>query len=162
MTTKTLILIRHAHRDTDLGQKDNGLSEKGFLQVERLVRFAQKRFKDLSPQQIVFFSSPKLRCQQTVTPVAKQLHSTVTIDPHFDESGAFESSHEILERLELSLDDWKGSSADVGVFCSHGDIIPILVRHLTGVELSLKKSGWIELQYRAGRYELTWLVQKMQ
>ena len=159
MQVKTLVLIRHAHRNLDEPSKDNGLSDKGLEQVKKLAKFAKNRLEGTSP---VFMTSPKKRCIETISPVAKEMgsKSLVDIDLRLDEHGSTENSALYLARIEEFLDVWKYEGADVTVLCSHGDWIPLAIQKLTGVKTELKKGAWAEIEYANGECTLTWLVQR--
>jgi 8-oxo-dGTP diphosphatase len=149
MEHKRLILIRHAHRDTEDHYLDNGLSEKGHAQVKRVVRFS----RDRKLEGAVFLSSPKIRCLETIAPVAEAFESKVMIEPALGEGAS-------MSDLTAFLDQWKYSGAEVTVVCSHGDVIPMIVDQLTGGLISIKKAGWCEVELVGRDSYLTWLVQK--
>ncbi len=156
--TKTLVLIRHAHRDIDNRLKDNGLSARGFDQVKKLVKFYINRFEGAKP---ILYSSPKKRCQETITPIAKEAAVKYTIDERLDEHAGNENTALFMARMEEFLDVWKYEGPALTVLCSHGDWIPIAVQKLTGRAVDLKKCGWIEIEYNEGAdATLTWIVQK--
>ena len=84
-------------------------------------------------------SSPFERCRQTVEPLAKQLGLEVEIDDRLAEGAPVERSWDLLESLA-------GTTA---VLCSHGDVIPDLVRraqlrgmHVPGKSGCAKGSVW--------------------
>jgi broad specificity phosphatase PhoE len=149
MTHKRLIFIRHAHRDTEFYSRDNGLSEKGLKQVKSVVRFARTR----EIEDALFLSSPKLRCIETITPVAKDQESEVILEFRIGE-GCSDAD------LESFADWWKYEAPDLVLACSHGDVIPMLVKRITGADISIKKAGWCELELIGREVVLTWLVQK--
>jgi broad specificity phosphatase PhoE len=163
MKPKRLILIRHAHRDTDLGRsQDNGLSEKGLQQVKHLIQFAKNRldFDSASDDEIAFFTSPKVRCQETVTPLALKFRMNPSVDSRLDEYGRHETEDQYLSRLDEFTDHWKFECPNITVVCSHGDWIPTLVQRLTGAKIGIKKAGWVEIEFIAGECFLTWIVQR--
>lgn len=149
MNRKRLVFIRHAHRDTEFHSRDNGLSEKGLKQVKQLVRFSEGR--DLEGAE--FISSPKLRCIETLSPVAKALKTEISIDRRLGEGGS-------LDDLDQFVDWWKYEGPNLLVACSHGDVIPFLVQKITGGVISIKKAGWCEIELVGNDAYLTWLVQK--
>jgi broad specificity phosphatase PhoE len=156
--TKTLVLIRHAHRNIDDRTKDNGLSERGVDQVKKLVKFYKNRFEGAKA---TIFSSPKKRCQETITPLAKEAGVKFTIDDRLDEHAGNENTALFMARMEEFLDVWKYEGPALTILCSHGDWIPIAVQKLTGRSVEIKKCGWIEIEYNEGAdAKLTWLVQK--
>jgi broad specificity phosphatase PhoE len=156
--TKRLILIRHAHRDTEEASRDNGLSDKGRQQVKRLVKYlktgleGEKGFRCLS--------SPKKRCRETVEPIEESFRVEVEIDERLGETGPIEGRDEVISRLEAWIDEWKYQGPELLVACSHGDIIPILVERLTGARIGIKKCGLVEIESLGGECFLTGLVQK--
>jgi broad specificity phosphatase PhoE len=156
--TRTLVFIRHAHRNNDEPSRDNGLSEKGELQVKRLVKFVRARLDKRVP---VFFTSPKKRCIQTLSPVAEDFKSEVTVDERLSEQGPNESRVHYLARIDEFLDFWKYECNELTVICSHGDFIPVLIEKLTQAKTGLKKGGYGEIEYLEGQSYLTWLVQKI-
>jgi broad specificity phosphatase PhoE len=156
--TKTLVIIRHAHRNVEDRVRDNGLSERGQEQVKKLVKFYKSRFES---EKAVFFCSPKKRCIETITPVAKEASSKIEIDERLDEHAGNENTAMYLARMDEFLDVWKYEGKELTVLCSHGDWIPLAVQKLTGHTIDIKKCGWIEIEYQEGASaQLTWLVQK--
>lgn len=67
-------------------------------------------------------SSPALRCIETVTPTAERLGLAVETDRRLAEGGRGDDALTLAE--ELARVD------DVGVLCSHGDVIPDLLSEL--------------------------------
>lgn len=155
---KTLVMIRHAHRNTEERSRDNGLSEKGDAQVKRLLPFVSERWKGAKP---TFFSSPKKRCLQTLSPLAKAQGESLTIEARLDERGPLENDRDFLARLDEFLDAWKYEGPELTVVCSHGDVIPILIERLTKAQVGIKKAGYCEIEWVSGSAYLTWLVQKV-
>ena len=153
---KRLILIRHAHRDTEAPSRDNGLSEKGEQQVKRMLRYFEKQIEG----EVRFLSSPKKRCRETLGPLAERHGLDLEIDGRLTETGPIERQEEVSTRLGEFIDEWKYQGPDVLVVCSHGDIIPVLVERLTGARIGIKKCGVVEIEYFAGECHLTGLVQK--
>ena len=149
MVHKRLIFIRHAHRDTEIHSRDNGLSDKGKKQVRQVVRFSQNR----ELEDGLFLSSPKVRCVETITPVAEALRSEIQIDARLGEGGTSAD-------LVSFVDWWKYEAPDLTIACSHGDVIPMLVEKITGGMISIKKAGWCEIELVGRETYLTWLVQK--
>jgi len=149
MVHKRLIFIRHAHRDTEIHSRDNGLSDKGKKQVRQVVRFSQNR----ELEDGLFLSSPKVRCVETITPVAEALKSEIQIDARLGEGGTSAD-------LVSFVDWWKYEAPDLTIAWSHGDVIPMLVEKITGGMISIKKAGWCEIELVGREAYLTWLVQK--
>jgi broad specificity phosphatase PhoE len=160
--SKTLILIRHAHREvTDPGE-DNGLSAKGRAQVEELVAHFHKYFqKEFAGSKIRFLCSPKRRCRETLGPIALRENSDFKVDPRLSECSPTENSREFRERIKDFVGEWRNSSKELLVICSHGDWIPELVAEITNARIALKKAGFVEIRESAGECTLSALVQKV-
>ena len=138
-------LIRHAHAGRrslwEGDDRDRPLSTRGGEQAEWLADV-------LSAAGVTrIVSSPYARCIQTVQPVAARLGIDVESTPSFAEGADVETAVSLL----LDLDE------DNGIACSHGDVIPQILRRLKadGMEvdgplLDQKASVWI-LDTRKGR-----------
>ena len=134
----TIFLTRHAHAGKrSLWTGDDRLrplSERGVAQADGLAT----RLGPEHPQR--FVSSPYLRCMQTLEPLAALRAGTVIAAEELAEGAELGAALELL----LSLD------ASNGVACSHGDLIPPLLRALRdlGMEvegplLDQKGSLWV-------------------
>ena len=132
-----LYLVRHAKAgDRDRWTEDDRLrplTRKGRVQAEGLVA----RFRDLAIDRIV--ASPYERCMQTVRPLAIAHRLPLEEDEVLSEG-------EPLDRVLDLVQDITGAT----VLCSHGDVIPGLVRHLaqrgaviTGPQDWKKASTWV-------------------
>lgn len=157
---KQLILVRHAHRDTMVRSMDNGLSEKGERQAKWLRRFATQRFKTEEWRDLkgVILSSPKLRCVETVAPVAAALTCKVEINKDLEEQRMGESFASMNERIHRFMDWWVKEAPPIVVVCSHGDWLPLAIFHLTGAAIEMKKGSWLELEWDSGRAQIRWYV----
>ncbi len=140
----TLYLIRHAHAGSrsawDADDLDRPLSPRGCEQAAYL----SKLLAGASP--VAVWSSPAVRCVQTVEPVASRHGLTVGIEPllteGLDAGGA----------ISVLLDGVTSAGNADMVACSHGDLIPramsLLVSdglHIDGPEgpaMSKKGSMW--------------------
>lgn len=150
---QTLVILRHAHRDTSQSSAlDNGLSEKGLEQAKKIKKYYEKNFSDYPT---VVLSSPKRRCLETVKKLAKAADVEVIVSPALDEGGDL-----LGKTLEL-LHELSDIPAELVVLCSHGDVIPVLTHQLIGTEILLDKGGWIQLERVAGRYHLQWVLQDL-
>jgi len=156
---KTLIIVRHAHRETADGRaQDNGLSAKGRRQVRKLFDFYFKRFPESETP--LFWSSPKRRCLETLLPLANKLERKVVIKSELDEQGPKESLKELKSRINLMARDLKQSKKEVTLLCSHGDWIPLFFDALLGTKIKMKKGAWAEVEFEENRKPtLTWLIQ---
>src|SRR5258708_4894658 len=110
---KTLVLIRHAHRDNTVRSKDNGLSEKGREQARWLKKFYFKRFGDNQTGGVWLASSPKKRCIETVSAIAAEMGKTVDLNPDLDEQSNQESIEKFEGRVAHFLKDWKDSPQEL-------------------------------------------------
>jgi broad specificity phosphatase PhoE len=157
--SKTLVLIRHAHRDTTRRELDNGLDEKGREQAKALRQFFTRRFSSADFKTGLWLaSSPKLRCLETLTPLAKACDRPVDAHPDLDEGGSKEGDKGLNLRVQRVLGEWTQSKMALSVLCSHGDWIPLAVHQLLGLDLPIKKGSWLELEWNGRQAELKWYV----
>lgn len=157
---KTLVLIRHAHRDTTRRELDNGLDDKGRDQAKAIKRFFNSRFGSYDTQKGLWLvSSPKVRCVETLQPAAKSIQRTVDIHPGLDEQSGKEPSGAFEKRVEGFLSEWANSNMELTVLCSHGDWLPLAIRRLLpGVHFEPKKGAWFELEWESGLATLKWCI----
>lgn len=135
--SKTLILIRHAHRDKKFGSDaDNGISEKGEKQVKRLLKYMEDHYHDVNPYII---SSPKKRCQQTIAPIAEYYKKEVEIEELVGEAPNLEG------RVREFHKWWIQKAPEFTIVCSHGDFIPICVFMMTGARADISKCSLTEI-----------------
>jgi 8-oxo-dGTP diphosphatase len=143
----TLYLVRHAsagHRDDgDPADHLRPLDPTGHLQAERLSEWLRH-----DPIERVV-SSPYRRCVQTVEPLAKHLDLPVEVDDRLAEGTAVADAWRLVEECA-------GTTA---VLCSHGDVIPDLVRraqmrgmHVPGKSGCAKGSAWILRHWDGERF----------
>lgn len=141
----TVHLIRHAHagrRSEWVGDdRLRPLSERGLHQANAIV----DTVGDLVVGRIV--SSPYLRCIQTMEPLSARHDATIEADEAFAEGASIEAAYATL----LALDAVDGAA------CSHGDLIPMLLRRLVaegmdadGPLIDQKGSTWI-IEFRGSR-----------
>ena len=110
MARSVVYLVRHAkagERDSWVGDDfERPLSQTGWKQARALgKRLLKKGATDL-------FSSPYVRCTQTLEPLAVALAVPVHVDERLLEEAGFEGALELL-----------GEVSDRAVLCSHGDVI---------------------------------------
>lgn len=135
-TTKRriLIVIRHAHRDIGSDRlEDNGLSEKGKEQAKAFCKMFRTIRHDKKAE---LFSSPKKRCRQTLKPLAKKMDSPIKVMKLLDEGG------DLLDKAKRFRRWLNRKKASIVIVCSHGDLMPILYKDLTGQTLDFKKGEW--------------------
>jgi broad specificity phosphatase PhoE len=145
--SKTLILIRHAHRDNSQRELDNGLTDKGREQVKNLHRFFSGRFAEEHFEGGLWFvSSPKRRCLETLSPLAKVAGAAVDTHPDLDEQAARESDMAFVARVERFLHEWQQAQPEWTFLCSHGDWLPVAADRLLGLRHEFKKGSWFEIE----------------
>lgn len=147
----TVHLIRHAHagrRSEWVGDDSlRPLSERGVGQALALVT----DLADVTVGRVL--SSPYLRCVQTVEPLAEANGVAVEPSDALAEGVDGDAAYDLLATLDV-VD---------GAICSHGDVLPSLLRRLVvnGMEidgplLTQKGSMWIvefvDGRPRTGRY----------
>lgn len=112
----TTYLVRHAsaglRNDADPADEDRPLDETGLVQAIKLASWL--RHEPIT----TVVSSPYLRCRQTMEPLAAALGVEVVVDKNLGESTPIERSWKLVASL----------AAGTAVFCSHGDVIPDLIR----------------------------------
>lgn len=139
-----LYLVRHAkageRRAWKGDDRDRPLSKKGRKQSELLAH----RLSRVGPT--LLCSSPYVRCVQTLEPLGKRLDLPVEIEERLTEDEPIEPVLELIGRLD-----------DGAVMCSHGDIIPAVIRALqeSGTQLRTppdwrKASVWMLNRNRRG------------
>ncbi len=159
MKARILIVVRHGHRDTQDGrEKDNGLSEKGKEQAKAVGKLFRLRYPKAKP---LLLSSPKVRCIQTLIPLADKVGADVKVLGLLDEQS--ESEKDFKRRLEKSYRWWRQKAPETVVICSHGDWIPSFTNHVLGAPIDLKKGGWLEMESDSqGQVRLRWVLQKLE
>lgn len=139
-----LYLVRHAkageRRVWEGDDIDRPLSKTGWKQAEHLGKRLSKVPASL------LFSSPYVRCIQTLEPLGKRLHSAIEVDRRLSEGEPFEPVLELLAEVPAS-----------SVLCSHGDIIPATIAALQrrGTEIRTppdwrKASVWVLKRNKKG------------
>lgn len=140
----TIFLVRHAHAgkrsEWDGDDAVRPLSERGEAQTAAITLL----LADCKVRRVV--SSPYVRCLHTVEPLAAKAGVEVVPDERLAEGSDPDAAFELL----MSLDRHHG------VACSHGDLIPLLLRRLVaegmkvdGPLLDQKGSVWT-IQTRDG------------
>jgi broad specificity phosphatase PhoE len=162
--TPSIILIRHAHRDTADRAFDNGLSDKGRAEAEALQKFFVKKCGSSWPpakmNELALISSPKRRCIETLTPIQELTGVNISVNQALDEQKASETTSQFIQRCRAFLNAVSsplGSSEDSKlrgkrwiVLCSHGDWLPLAVQVLTHSPtlqpLAFKKGSWTQIE----------------
>lgn len=137
--SKTLFIVRHAHRDKDNGQHfDNGLSEKGHKQAKRILKY----FKDHHVEDLDAFSlysSPKKRCVETLEPLSQETGKKIQILDLVNEGGMIDIKAQEFFKW------WIREAPEFTVVSSHGDVIPLIVFYMTGARVDVSKGSLIEI-----------------
>ena len=147
MPAVTVYLVRHAsagvRNDADPHDDDRPLDDDGLRQAAQLAEWLRHE----PVRRIV--TSPYLRCRQTVEPLAAALGLTVEVDDRLGEGTPVEDSWGLLAGL-AGTPGANGTAGDAVVLCSHGDVIPDLVRRAQGRGMLVpgksgcaKGSAWI-------------------
>ncbi len=118
----TIYLIRHAsagnRNPSDPRDSERALDDKGLAQAKLLADW-------LGAEPVLrITSSPYLRCTQTVVPLSQALGLPIETDARLAESSKVEPAWEALADL---AEEAKRAGRAV-VVCSHGDVIPDLIR----------------------------------
>ena len=132
----TIYLVRHAkageRRVWEGNDELRPLSKHGWKQAEAIGKRLAKHASGL-------YSSPYVRCVQTLEPLAKHLDVPILDEHRLFEGAPFEPVLELLNEVD-----------DGAVLCSHGDIIPEVIQALArrGMELQTppdwrKGSIWV-------------------
>mgnify|MGYP000008437693 CR=1 FL=1 len=107
----TIYLVRHAkagsRKNWDDDDTQRPLVESGWEQARLLVQ----KFENVEVTRLI--SSPYMRCQQTLQPLAEARGLVVEVDERLAEN----TSRDIVAELLNTVDEGT-------VLCSHGDVIP--------------------------------------
>jgi 8-oxo-dGTP diphosphatase len=134
-------LVRHAvaQSRSEWGHKDDQLrplTKRGGRQAEGLVELLRKA------EVRRIYSSPAVRCEDTVAPLAKELGLEVRLAESLAEGAGGRTAYELASEL-------LGRKGD-SVLCTHGDIVPEVLRRVArdGAELPTelrwaKGSTWV-------------------
>jgi phosphohistidine phosphatase SixA len=154
LSKKTLILLRHAHREKLLGGiQDNGLSEKGKKQAERILKYYKKQFKTFEGD-VALVSSPKVRCVETLMPIAEELDLKIQLENFLGEGG------DLYEKTTYFLDWWKKKAPALTIACSHGDWLPICIERMAGMSVEMKKGAWVQVSLDGTKVLIQEIVQE--
>lgn len=149
--SRTLVVIRHAHRNkTSDPETDNGLSKKGKQQAKRIQKYIIRAFAKTKP---LILSSPKKRCIETVQPLAKAYRLSVESSDLLDEARNLQCN------VDTFLLAWKKNNSNLTFICSHGDWIQVFLKKVLSTDVALDKGGWAELVLNHGKLSLRALIQ---
>jgi 8-oxo-dGTP diphosphatase len=127
-SSEFVYLVRHAkageRRVWEGDDLDRPLSRKGWRQAHAVCeRLAGRGASSL-------YSSPYLRCVQTLEPLAELLGTTITVDDRLTEDRPFEPVLDLLADVESGA-----------VLCSHGDVIPATIAALVRRGMEVESSA---------------------
>lgn len=135
----TLYLVRHAHAGSRAGwsgadDAQRPLSDKGRSQARHFAdELGDRPIRKL-------WSSPAVRCRQTLEPLAEASGETVKVASELAEGADPDAA------IAFLLDHARHDAA----FCSHGDLIPKMIRRLaangmrtTDPSIATKGSWWV-------------------
>lgn len=147
-----LLVIRHAHRDVSDRSLDNGLSNKGKEQAVKIKKYIADQFM---VSRFSIFSSPKLRCIETV----EALGEVEAID-ELNEMLPGETTKDFEKRVHDFGRWWLDEGPEGLIICSHGDWIPVFLKLMTGEDAALKKGGLAEIRSDGENIFLKYLIQE--
>ncbi len=141
---RRLYLVRHAHRDVSDRAQDNGLTEKG---REQALRVRDWFVRSGLPMPGEVLTSPRVRCRETLEPLALATGARLRVDPGLEEQRDGESPGALGTRVLEWLEAWVASEAEMTIACSHGDWIPLLVGICTGKRMEISKGAIVGLEF---------------
>jgi phosphohistidine phosphatase SixA len=133
----TIYLVRHgsagSRDDEDPNDDERGLDDVGRVQAHKLAEWL--RHGGVTR----VLSSPYRRCVETVEPLANALGVGIEVCDGLGEQAGIDQSWAVIESV----------AGEVAVVCSHGDVIPDVVRraklrgmHIPGKSGCAKGSVW--------------------
>lgn len=141
-----LFILRHGKRDILESDHttDNGINADGKKQA---VKIAEAIPRALGQKKLTrMLSSQRLRCQETLAPLAEKLNLKVEIEPKLLERKSDEDARQFARRIKEFFSAWKAAPEDVWVVCTHGDWIPWFFELATGTSVEFSKGSWAELK----------------
>ena len=119
---------------------------------------SEQRNKDFATGKVLWLTSPKMRCQQTLAPLDHLLsEQSPQVDPRLDEAAFGESDEDFTQRIEGFIQDMSRQEATWVFICSHGDWLPIALDYVGGQALPMKKAAWVEYTMLGVGGELAWV-----
>lgn len=118
-----IYILRHGERSAGYG--DVALSAEGHQQALELSQNPSLKDVDL------VFSSPKIRTQQTVSPLCENLQKALQIAQELDQRKSIETEQEFVQRVLLYLDHCvEVHSGKTLLLCSHSDWLQAAIMNL--------------------------------
>lgn len=118
-----LFLLRHGDRSAGYG--DVPLSSEGAHQAQRLAENSELQKTE------VILSSPKIRTQQTVTPLADRLQIPIELEGALDQRKSVETQSEFIKRV-MNFISWlpeKYPGKNV-LLCTHSDWLQVAILNI--------------------------------
>lgn len=153
-----IYLFRHAERENS-GQGNPPLSSRGFKQAQELAR---QQAAGLFTKPGKLLVSPKVRTQQTFSPLAESLGVELVMTPELDERLSSENASQFAARVKRFLAYLERQSGVIYV-CSHLDWIEeAMIAIPSDTDLLAEKfQAWAPAQYTEFDVrEGLWLVLK--
>lgn len=124
------------------------------------------------------YTSPALRCRQSVEPLASAAGASITIDDRLREAYGFTEPGEWVDGVFAPIGQALGGAWAAGrglavleeivarhqgghaVLCSHSDLIPAVLVHLASAQgcplpRIVGRGGWFRLRFDAGRLSMS-------
>lgn len=118
-----IYILRHGQRSAGYG--DVALSNEGHQQALELAKNPSLHDVDL------VFSSPKVRTQQTVSPLCEQLQKALQIAAELDQRKSIETEQEFVQRVLSYLDECvERHRGKTLLLCSHSDWLQAAIMNL--------------------------------
>lgn len=143
--TNAIFLVRHAKAGSRAAWTDDDALRPLVEEGREQARVIASRLAPLHPERLV--SSPYLRCRQTLEPLGELLSVTVETTDALREGVDTDTALAFLEGL-----------ADGTVACSHGDVIPAVLKRLEWHGLDIvdwpdtRKGSVCRLERHDGRF----------
>lgn len=112
-----IYIFRHAQKAMDFSG-DPDLTEAGHLQAQNLL---QKVLKKELPQPTQLWTSPRVRAQSTLRPLAQHLKVPLQIQDSLVEQRADEDMTDFRQRVQRTLEQAAHLKNEVVFMCSHYD-----------------------------------------
>jgi 8-oxo-dGTP diphosphatase len=174
MDTTVVDLLPHCSStprdDWQDSDDDRPLSEVG-MQEAAVVAIALQGVQAI-------YTSPALRCRQSVTPLAAATGLPITTDERLREANGFTQPAAWTDGIFAPISQALGGAWAAGrglaalqeiaaqhpgghaVLCSHGDLIPVVLAHLASawncpLPEIIDRGGWFRLHFSPGRLSMT-------
>jgi broad specificity phosphatase PhoE len=139
-----IVLFRHAEKDL-AGGSNPPLSRRGLAQAQKLIELV--KIKTL-PRPSKLLTSPRLRAQMTLSPLAETMDIDFQITPELDERIQGETSDQFSKRVQRFLRQIENQTGLI-FLCSHLDWIEEALREIRSDQdlLNERYASWPSCQY---------------